>query len=77
MGSVISTGSRGVQFEQVNKKSSYSVYLLKCNHEFRFPLKTSSAMHLCKFVTVHIFIVLILFALLKPTLSFYFRSFYC
>ena len=66
--SYLDTGSRGVQFEQVNKKSSYSVYLLKCNHEFRFPLKTSSAMHLFKFVTVHCF---------KPILSFYFRSFYC
>ena len=48
----IDTGSRGVQFEQVNKKTSY---LLKCNHAFRFPLKTPSAMHLCKFVTVHCF----------------------
>ena len=45
------TGSRGVQFEQVNKKTSLS----KCNHAFRFPGKTSSAMHSCKFVTVHCF----------------------
>ena len=47
--SCCTTGSRGVQFEQVNKKTSY---LSKCNHAFRFPRKTSSAIHLCKFVTV-------------------------
>ena len=49
---ILSTGSRGVQFEQVNKKTSY---LLKCNHAFRFPLKSSSTMHLYKCVTVHCF----------------------
>ena len=46
------TESRGVQFEQDNKKT---FYLLNCNHAFRFPLKTSSAMHLCKYVMVHCF----------------------
>ena len=44
------TGSREIQFERVNKKTSY---LLKCNHVKSIPLKTSFAMHLiCKFVTV-------------------------
>ena len=60
--------AQGAEEFSSSKSIRKSSYLLKCNHGFRFPLKTSSAMHLCKFLTVHCF---------KTDISFYFRSFYC
>ena len=47
--------AQGAEEFSSSKSIKKSSYLLKCNHGFRFPLKTSSSMHLCKFVTDHCF----------------------
>ena len=64
-------GGRGSRYqnraqgaEKFNSSESIKTSL-KCNHTYSFPLKTSFAMHLCKFVTVHYF---------KAIRSFCFRS---
>ena len=41
--------------EEYSSSESIKLKLLKRNHAYSVPLKTSFAMHLCKFLTVHCF----------------------